>query len=164
MGYWPYKDLFEKYKSNCSIFFETGTHLGDSVQDALDLGFNKIISIESKQEFFDKCMERFKPLNVWEQVKLFYGRSEDNIDKLINEWVTDRTLFWLDAHESGSPYQDEIKAILKHERNDHVILIDDVNNYNINVEWIKKTLSSHNPLYKFETTQITTSQQLIAYI
>lgn len=164
MGYWPYKDLFQKYKSSCSIFFETGTHLGDSVQDALDLGFEKIISIESNKEFFDKCIERFQPLDVWEQVKLFYGRSEDNIDKLVNEWVTDRALFWLDAHEVGSPYQDEIKAILKHERKDHVILIDDINTYGIDIDWIKKTLSSHNHLYKFDIAKVTTSQQLIAYI
>ena len=42
-SYWPYIDLFRKYKSDCSIFFETGTHCGESVSDALELGFEKII-------------------------------------------------------------------------------------------------------------------------
>jgi len=164
MGYWPYKDLFQKYQSDCTIFFETGTHKGDSVQDALDLGFKRIISIESNKEFFDHCMNRFQPLDVWEQVKLFYGRSEDNVEKLINEWVTDRALFWLDAHETGSPYKDEIGAILKHPVNNHVIIIDDINKFGIDLKWIKNTLASYNPLYKFEITKITTSEQLIAYI
>lgn len=164
MGYWPYKDLFQKYKSNCNIFFETGTHLGDSVQDALDLGFKRIISIESNKEFFNKCTERFQPLDVWEQVKLFYGRSEDNIETLINEWVTDRALFWLDAHETGSPYRVEIETILNHPINNHVIIIDDINKFGIDTKWIKDKLVNHNPLYKFETTKLTTSEQLIAYI
>jgi hypothetical protein len=31
MGYWPYNTLFEKYKADCTVFFETGTHKGDSV-------------------------------------------------------------------------------------------------------------------------------------
>ena len=160
MGYWPYKDLFQKYKSDCNIFFETGTHKGDSVQDALDLGFKRIISVESNKTFFDYCMDRFQPLNVWEQVKLFYGRSEDNVENLINDWVDERALFWLDAHETGSPYKVEIEAILKHSLNTHVIIIDDINKYGINIQWIKDTLVSHNSFYKFETTKITTSEQL----
>jgi hypothetical protein len=164
MGYWPYKDLFQKYKSDCSIFFETGTHKGDSVQDALDLNFERIISVESNKEFFDYCMDRFQPLNVWEQVKLFYGRSEDNVENLINEWVNRRTLFWLDAHETGSPYKIEIEAILKHPINNHIIIIDDINQYGIDIKWIKDKLASHNSLYKFNASKITTSEQLIAYI
>ena len=40
MGYWPYKELFSDHKKpSHRIFFETGTYMGDSVQDAIDLGF-----------------------------------------------------------------------------------------------------------------------------
>jgi hypothetical protein len=164
MGYWPYKDLFQKYQADCTIFFETGTYKGDSVQDALDLGFERIISVESNKEFFDYCMERFQPLNVWEQVKLFYGRSENQMEPLLRDWVNSRTLFWLDAHETGSPYKVEIEAILNHPINNHNIIIDDINNFGIDINWIKNTLASYNPLYKFTTTKISTSEQLIAYI
>ena len=143
--------LFKKYKSNCTVFFETGTHIGTAVQSAHALGFKRIISIEVQERFYDYCMQRFQSLDAWEQIKLFLGRSEDNIEKLIQEWVNGRAMFWLDAHETNSPYKLEIEAILNHERNDHVIIIDDIDKYGIDVKWIKDTLSKHNPLYIFNT-------------
>ena len=169
MGYWPYNILFEKYKADCTIFFETGTHKGDSVQDAYDLGFKRIISIEKNKEFYNECMERFQPLDAWEQIKLFLGRTEDNIEKLIQDWVNDRTMFWLDAHSGGGgtvPLQLEVEAIMKHERNDHIILIDDWKLYEINKEKIKETLLNRNPLYKFTETRVHRhcGDQFIAYI
>ena len=151
MGYWPYNILFEKYKTDCTVFFETGTHLGDSVQDAYDLGFKRIVSIEINKDFYNHCMQRFQPLDAWEQIKLFLGRTEDNIEKLVQEWVNGRAMFWLDAHETNSPYKLEIEAIMKHERNDHVIIVDDIDKYKIDTNWIKDTLSKHNPLYTFNT-------------
>jgi hypothetical protein len=45
------KYLFEKYKADCTIFFETGAHIGTSIQSAYDLGFERIISIEMNQDF-----------------------------------------------------------------------------------------------------------------
>ena len=53
MGYWPYNILFKKYKADCTVFFETGTYKGDSVQDAYDLGFKRIISIEINKDFYN---------------------------------------------------------------------------------------------------------------
>jgi len=150
MGYWPYNILFEKYKADCTVFFETGTYKGDSVQDAYDLGFKRIISIESEERFYDFCMQRFQPLDAWEKIKLFLGRTEDNIEKLIQEWVNGKAMFWLDAHETNSPYKLEIEAILKHPRKDHVILVDDIETYYIDIDWIKHKLLEHNPLYKFK--------------
>ena len=169
MGYWPYKTIFEKYKADCTVFFETGTHKGDSVQDAYDLGFKRIISIEINKDFYNHCMERFQPLDAWEQIKLFLGDSKDNTPKLIQEWVNDKAMFWIDAHENGSSYKEDIEAILQHERNDHVIIVDDINQGYIGedgVKWIKETLSKHNPLYKFEKTKVAqySGYQLIAYI
>jgi hypothetical protein len=109
-------------------------------------------------------MQRFQPLDAWKQIKLFLGRSEDNIEKLIQEWVNGRAMFWLDAHETNSPYKLEIEAIMKHERNDHVIIVDDIDKYGIDTNWIKNTLSKHNPLYTFTETKNMFSTQLIAYI
>jgi hypothetical protein len=116
-------------------------------------------------------MARFQPLDVWDKVKLFLGRTEDNIEKLTQEWVNGKCMFWIDAHEGGvksSPYKLEIEAIMKHERNDHVIIIDDVHNIigESGIEWIKETLAKHNPLYTFTKTNVhpTTGGQFIAYI
>ena len=50
-----YYDLFKKYKSDCNVFFETGTHIGNSVDAAYKLGFNRIISIEREERFYDYC-------------------------------------------------------------------------------------------------------------
>ena len=63
----------------------------------------------------------------------------------------------------------EIEAIMKHERNDHVIIIDDVHRAYIGesgIEWIKETLAKHNPLYTFTKTNVhpNTGGQFIAYI
>ena len=166
MGYWPYLYLFRRYKSDCTLFFETGTYMGDSVQDALDVGFERVISIEVEERFYDHCVQRFKPLHYWNKINLFLGSTEDNIEKLIQEHVDERTMFWLDAHDTGSPYKTEIEAILKHKRNDHVIIIDDIEKYKIDTNWIKNTLATHNPLYTFTLTNIhpDTGGQFIAYI
>ena len=142
--------LFKKYKADCTVFFETGTHIGTSIQSAYDLGFERIISIEIQERFYDYCMQRFQPLDAWEQIKLFLGRSEDNIEKLVQEWVNGRAMFWLDAHETNSPYKLEIEAILKHPRKDHIILVDDIKTYYIDTNWIKDKLLNHNPNYKFK--------------
>jgi len=173
MGYWPYNKLFQQYKSDCTVFFETGTHHGDSVQDALDLGFERIISIEIDERFYEHCMSRFSLLDVWDKVKLFLGSTEDNIEKLIQEWVNGKCMFWIDAHTggpgAGSPFKMEIEAIMKHKRNDHVIIIDDILQQYIGrdgIKWIKETLATHNPLYTFIQTNVheNTGGQLIAYI
>ena len=108
-----------------------------------------------------------------EKVKLFLGRTEDNIEKLTQEWVNGKCMFWIDAHEGGvnasSPFKLEIEAIMKHERNDHVIIIDDVHRAYIGesgIEWMKETLGKHNPLYTFTKTNVhpNTGGQFIAYI
>lgn len=142
--------LFKKYKADCTVFFETGTHIGTSIQSAYDLGFERIISIEIQERFYDYCMQRFQPLDAWEQIKLFLGRSEDNIEKLVQEWVNGRAMFWLDAHENNSPYKLEIEAILKHPKKNHIILVDDIKTYYIDTDWIKNKLLKYNPNYKFK--------------
>ena len=95
-------------------------------------------------------MNRFQSLDAWEQIKLFLGRSEDNIEKLVLEWVNDKALFWLDAHENNSPYKIEIEAILKHSKKNHTIIVDDIEVYYIDVDWIKNKLLEYNPSYKFK--------------
>jgi hypoxanthine-guanine phosphoribosyltransferase len=49
-------------------------------------------------------------------------------------------------------------------RNDHVIIVDDIDKYGIDTKWIKDTLSKHNPFYIFTETKGISSSQLIAYI
>ncbi|MEY2924119.1 MAG: hypothetical protein RLZZ337_667 [Bacteroidota bacterium] len=79
------------------VFVETGTYLGDTVQLALDAGFDLIHTIEVDQGMFNKCQERFKNNN---KVKLWFGDSVDFIPKIV-DGLTSPATFWLDAHASG---------------------------------------------------------------
>lgn len=79
------------------IFVETGTYLGDTVEIALDAGYELVHSIEVDQGMFDKCQARFKDNP---KVKLWFGDSVDIIPKIVDD-LNGPATFWLDAHASG---------------------------------------------------------------
>jgi hypothetical protein len=89
-------EYMQKYGSD-KIFVETGTYLGDTVQLALDAGFDLVHTIEVDQDMFDKCHARFKDNS---NVKLWFGDSVDIIPQIADQLVEPAT-FWLDAHASG---------------------------------------------------------------
>ena len=163
MGYWPYDRIFKKYKAECNTFFETGTHFGHSVQDALDLGFEKIISVEINDNYYNHCLNAFKD-ELDKKVFLFFGDSLVHLPQML-EMVDSRTMFWLDAHIDGlnTPFQQELKLILEHPIKNHIILVDDIGGYGCDENWIKETILTSNPDYKFDFDQCA-GKQLIAYI
>ena len=174
MGYWPYKKLFEEFRPNdCDIFVETGTYKGDSVQDALDLGFKVVISVEKNKTFYQECFKRFNGLDIWgyrptqdPNLYLFHGDSSELMTNLL-EKVNGKALFWLDAHENGEviPTINEIDYILKDKRNDHTIIIDDMDlvEYSISLNDLKSKFLEKNSDYKFKNMKVSTAQQLIIY-
>lgn len=165
MGYWPYDRMFAKYKADCSYFFETGTHLGDSVNDALNLNFDKIYSIEFDPNFYNHCIEKFKDV-LNDKVFLYLGDSSILIKNILPT-IDKKTMFWLDAHGNGggNPFSSELESIMNHHIKNHVIIVDDIGNYGCDESFIIKTISSYNPDYKFVEDNCTpTSKQLIAYI
>lgn len=89
-------EYLQKYGSG-KIFVETGTYHGDTVQIALDAGYETIHSIEFNKELYDKCCERFKDNS---KVKLWLGDSVDLIPEIMKE-INEPATFWLDAHASG---------------------------------------------------------------
>jgi hypothetical protein len=161
MGYWPYSRIFKKYKTDCDIFFETGTHYGDSVQDALDLKFKKIISVEINDEYYNHCVNKFK-LN--KNVFLFSGDSLVHLPQML-EMVDSKAMFWLDAHSDGTntPFKQELQLILDHQIKTHTIMIDDIGAYGCEEGWIKEMILKSNPNYKFDIDNCA-GNQLIAYI
>ena len=174
MGYWPYKKLFEECRHNdCDIYVETGTYKGDSVQDALDLGFKVVISVEKNKTFYQECFKRFNGLDIWgyrptqdPNLYLFHGDSSELMPNLL-EKVNGKALFWLDAHENGEviPTINEIDYILKDKRNDHTIIIDDMDlvEYSISLNDLKSKFLEKNSDYKFKNMKVSTAQQLIIY-
>ena len=174
MGYWPYKKLFKQFRPNdCDIFVETGTYKGDSVQDALDLGFKIVISVEKNKNFYQQCFERFDELDIWgyrptqdPNLYLFHGDSSELMPNLLKK-VSGRALFWLDAHENGKviPTLNEIDHILKDNRNDHTIIIDDMDlvKHSISLYDLKLKFLKKNENYRFKEIKVSTAKQLIIH-
>ena len=142
------KQLFKKYKLNNELFFETGTHKGESVQIALDLGFKKIISVEILYDFYTECCALF---GYNPKVKLFLGDSNEKIEEML-KLVDGPSLFWLDGHVDGvdaSCLWGELKAIKNHKIKNHTIIVDDIPLYFQDGSKVKEKILEINPNYKF---------------
>ena len=163
MAFVPIQALKEMTKGN--IFFETGTHKGDGIQSALEVGFDQIISIEIDKHFVEVSSNRFAKEISNGQVQIFEGDTlkimGDVIEK-INEHIT----FWLDAHwdvgssicgEKKCPLYEELNFIKNHQIKNHLILIDDMRlmgspeawGVNVHKEKIIENILKINKDYKF---------------
>ena len=142
--YYLFRDL--GLGKDCKYFVETGTHEGHSVQFALDLGFDEVLSCEFMNDRYDRCMERF---TEEENVSLWCGTSLEALPGML-EQVDKKYCFWLDAHDEGGgvPTFEELDLIKEHKIKDHTIIIDDVPTYFKGREkMLEDTLLSINPDY-----------------
>ena len=133
---------FRPYIKYSSTLIETGTHIGTSIQAALDAGFSEIRSVELYEPSYLYSLKRFEGDK---RVKLFFGKSTDLLPEMIKD-IPIPSVFWLDAHPSGpgtamheqwlegDPEADqalilrrEVAIIIEHGK--HVILIDDQNTW-----------------------------------
>lgn len=155
------KDTFTKYKNR--IFVETGSHLGDGIQVALDSNsFESIISIELGDRYYEYCVQRFRNL---EKVKLLKGDSYKVLPEIL-EKIDEPVTFWLDGHNSGgdtawgdyhTPLLHELDAIKRHHIKTHTILVDDMRcwkNFNPTIGFVQDDIYTRlreiNPDYKFQ--------------
>jgi len=113
----------------CGILVETGTFLGDMV-DVQKGVFTKVISIELGKDLYEKAKLRFKSDS---NVELHQGDSGQVLPHIMKS-LDQSALFWLDGHysagitargEKDCPIFEELDAILKVKKHDHVLLIDD---------------------------------------
>jgi len=152
--------LFEEYKNN--IFIETGSHLGDGIQRAVDIGYRQIYSMEINHKYYHKCVARFKRNG---NVHLLLGDSLDWLPKILKS-INEPCTFWLDAHMSkisrNCPTLEEIKLIGQHKIKKHTFIIDDMQDFgtaaheNIKMEDLMYAILDINPDYDFllESSQI----------
>lgn len=116
-----------------NVFVETGTFMGDGINNALKAGFQKIYSIEVAQQYIKLTSERFRKEIEEGIVNIIFGDSKlvmGDVIKNIDEPIT----FWLDAHwdygpgkgEVYCPLYEELTFIKNHKLKDHLILIDDM--------------------------------------
>jgi hypothetical protein len=89
-------DILKKY--NRKVFCETGTHTGDGIECALTAGYEKIISIELEQYYFQGASNRFA---FNHRVKILKGDSSICLLTALAS-VSEPFVLWLDAHPSGN--------------------------------------------------------------
>jgi hypothetical protein len=159
------KNIFEKYKSNHNIFIETGTYKGGSIDLALNVGFEKIYSIDISTKFKTELHEKYNEEILNSKLELLYGESYLILDELLKK-VDQPCLIWLDAHfdlhsdvcgKYICPILYELESIKNSKFNNHTILIDDLRIFKKQIEWgcgihidnIEKFLLEINPNYSF---------------
>jgi hypothetical protein len=112
---------------------ETGTFAGGTI-DALEGRFDRIVSIELSPDWHARAVARFASLR---HVTLVHGDSATRLPEVL-QTLREPALFWLDAHYSGpitargaidSPIVRELEAIRAHGISGHVILIDDMRDF-----------------------------------
>jgi hypothetical protein len=117
-----------------SVFVETGTYHGDGVKLAIQVGYDRIISIEINDHYYLQAVKEFIR---FPKVSIVHGDSGKVLGDVISS-IGDRITFWLDGHvcyptahyvldtpEVDYPLMKELTAIKEHQRNDHTIMIDD---------------------------------------
>ncbi|MFC1488225.1 hypothetical protein ACFL6B_00090 [Thermodesulfobacteriota bacterium] len=151
------KEYAKKFKTR--IFVETGTYLGDMVLEMID-NFYKIYSIELSPDLYEQAKKKF---SGYKHVSILKGDSSYVLSEILKD-IKEPCLFWLDAHYSkgitamGSnetPVIEELKYILHHPVDDHVILIDDARCFTEKrsyptLEKLKQLIWSRCPHYAFE--------------
>jgi hypothetical protein len=124
---------YYQQRSGYNVLVETGTYKGDMIFAQRDQ-FKKIYSIELSKELFKKAKIRFRKRS---SVVLFQGNSGEVIAKVIAE-LKEPAIFWLDGHYSGgitattekfTPISEELQIIIRNNRLQHVILVDDARNF-----------------------------------
>lgn len=146
-------ELFARFKGSNSIFVETGSYQGGSIDRALELGYEQVWSIEYHLTFYEALVKKYKENP---KVKLFNGSSAYLLSEVLNLIGNEKCFFWLDAHDTfgtggGVPMEDELNAIKNHLRNDHTIMIDDIPLYFGNGSELKTKLYEINPSFTIET-------------
>lgn len=152
-------EIFKKYLND--MFIETGSYLGDGIQQALNVGFQNIISIELSDKYYSISTNRF--INN-HNIKIIKGDSYKVLPDIIKDINTPIT-FWLDVHYScedtalgdhWSPLIQELDAIKEHNIKTHTILIDDMRcweepnaTHGFYKDDIFKKLLEINPNYEF---------------
>jgi len=120
--------LKDEYK--IKNFIETGTFQGDTSLWAAD-HFEKVITIEASDEYYNTCKNKFKNKN---NIDLYKGLSYEVLDNLKDEYLNAPAIFWLDSHWTGEgsfgkdiihPLLPELKVI-RQTGIIHFIFIDDL--------------------------------------
>ena len=115
------------------VFIETGTFMGNTADAARNI-FREVHTIEMGQDLYHAAEQRFAR---FDNCHVYQGDSPDILRKILPE-INGKVLIWLDAHyskgitargETNTPIISELQAIKESGKNDAIILIDDIRNF-----------------------------------
>ena len=147
-------EIFKQFLNH--TFIETGSHVGNGIQQALDAGFQQVYSIELVPASYQKCVSRFQGNS---KVHLFHGSSIQRLPGILKN-MQERCTIWLDSHDfcidnPQSMIIEELLIIGMHFRKNHTILIDDMRlwetQFKVKRQTVKNMLKLINPVYKIDT-------------
>jgi hypothetical protein len=116
-----YPEVLKKYLS--PVFVETGTNTGEGIQTALDVGFDRIYSIESDKKLLRQARKRFSGN---ERVSILQGDSPRGLS-VVGQRLSRSCTFYLDAHSiERNPLLEELEVLSRLPCRTHTLLIDDV--------------------------------------
>jgi hypothetical protein len=135
----PHINHFKEYKGDHNIFIETGSHLGDGIDLAMQAGYSRILSMDIDGANIAHCQERFgisdDDPNKNDHISLVCADSAIGLLKMM-KYVKEPAMIWLDAHsqlfddepktENPFPLMKELEQLRKHPIKTHTILIDDI--------------------------------------
>jgi len=114
-------EVLKKYSSD--YFIETGCNTGLGIENAIKVGFKEIISLDIEERFVNICKNKF---SSQKNINVYQADSSKDLFNII-ENINDQITFWLDGHGYYSvPLLSELRQIKLHNRNDHILLIDDM--------------------------------------
>lgn len=131
----PNKNLLKEFSNR--IYVETGIWRGDSIQLALDAGFEQVIGIDNDPESIKFCTSRFfvGGLQLDERLQLVEGDSARCLWEAMRN-VDERCTILLDAHwqllegtergEHPFPLMLELEQLAQHPIKKHTIIVDDL--------------------------------------
>lgn len=124
------KNVLKKYMS--PYFFETGTANGAAVKLAIEMGFEKIFTIEIDESLHKENLKKFKEHIESGRVFMFCGDTLKLMPEIVDKYIDKKCTFWLDAHQDFGPgglkrcpLIDEIESIKQKSDLNHTMLIDD---------------------------------------
>lgn len=118
----------KNYKNG--IYLETGFLEGDSSLRALELGFEKVISIELDEQRIKKGKTRLKKYIDNNRLEIVHGNSAEKIESVLENNPNIKVIF-LDAHhytkseDLSAPPEKELLVIKKFYNKNYFLIIDD---------------------------------------
>lgn len=131
-----------RIRHSCNVFVETGCFVGNSLNYALQQGFERLYSCDIDQEMIDHCNYYFRN---YKNLTIYKNTSTEFLELLLPQLAQDKIVFYLDAHlpehdknngkvildsELNFPLQQEIEIINRIRPNSQdVIICDDLRIY-----------------------------------